>query len=106
MVKTRGKSRTIIPFGKLAAKIKGLSYSRFLLVPGELFYLLREPRNQYDDFAVAVRYVKGNGRIGYLEREVAAVIAPLMDGKKVVIDVTVPLDSSNGCVLQNYQRSK
>lgn len=46
--------------------------------PGCLFYFVREPQNPYDPNAVAIIVNEGYS-IGYLPREVAEKIAPLLD---------------------------
>jgi hypothetical protein len=57
------------------------------LVPGTPVALLREPENPADPFAVAVWLVEGSGprwRLGYLDRTVAARIAPRLDAGAVI----------------------
>lgn len=46
--------------------------------PGEPLALVREPDNEHDPRAIAVRY--GNLKLGYLRRAIAARIAPNIDG--------------------------
>jgi len=57
-----------------------------MLGPGDRVTLLREPTNRRDPHAVALFSVEGR-QIGYLNREIAKIVAPLMDADLAVLAV-------------------
>ncbi len=78
-----------VPVEGFFAKVMGLTFDDRLaraanLKPGEFLKLVREPHNKYDKNAVAV-YSPAidnphpDGHLGYIRKELAACIAPLMD---------------------------
>lgn len=67
---------------------------RFLkrLKPGQPVFLVREPENEYDPDAIAVRDMKGNS-LGYLRATIARQLAPAMDrGTRYLASIHAVLD--------------
>jgi len=63
--------------------------------------LVPEPENQYDSNAIAVHVATGNGikHIGYIKKELAATIAPLMEGEPLMCridEITGGFETSDG----------
>ena len=69
--------------------IKGVQYYRGVAYPGEFVHLTREPHNQYDKNAVRVDNLQ-MGQVGHLAREVAQILAPLLDSRKANVEATIP----------------
>ncbi|MBQ6395373.1 MAG: DEAD/DEAH box helicase, partial [Atopobiaceae bacterium] len=69
------------------------------LAPGEELFVMRDPDNPYDPNAIALVTMMGE-QVGFLRRQIAAHIAPLMDGgvcyRAEVLDVTGGGDRSVG----------
>ena len=64
----------------LYSKIRGTSYTQELvktLKLGEELNLVRDPGNQYDANCIAVN--SATGQVGYISKELAETLAPLMD---------------------------
>jgi len=72
----------------IEARLAGVSFGNRQamiaeLQPGDQLWLLREPNNSYDRNAIQV--VNGEGEcVGYLPRDLAALMAPLLDHDGVV----------------------
>ncbi len=70
------------------------------VVPGRRGQLVREPHNPADALAVAVWVgddAAGRWRLGYLDRAVAARIAPMLDrGDQFVVEVEEAIDEPSG----------
>jgi hypothetical protein len=82
-----------------------LSYSRAQIA----IKLERQPHNQYDTFAIAVVAKvkrKGEAIIGYINRQLAATLAPIMDGGRQIIvnrfDITGGGDKVHGCNISYF----
>lgn len=89
-------------------KVVGVTYENrqetiAKLVGNEPCRLVPEPENPYDVNAIAVHVATENGvkHIGYLKRELAATVAPLMEGESLMckIDaITGGFETSNSGV--------
>jgi len=74
--------------------IKGLQHYRGVAHPGEYVNLVREPNNLYDRNAIRVLNLD-QMQVGHIQKEVAAVLAPLMDDRRglATIEATIPRPS-------------
>ncbi|MFA6293999.1 MAG: HIRAN domain-containing protein [Victivallales bacterium] len=72
--------------GIIHSHLTGPEYEPIQLNSGEKLILEREPENRND--ANAIKVMNGGGRIGYLNRQDAVWLAPLMDGWLVELKVT------------------
>lgn len=82
----------------LYSKIRGTSYTQELikkLNSGEELYLVRYPDNPYDANCIAVN--SATGQVGYISKDLAKTLAPLMDsGTTLCCFVTVIIGGNNG----------
>ena len=65
----------------LYSKIRGTSYTQELvrtLNLGDELSLIRDPNNQYDANCITVN--TSDGKVGFISKELATTLAPLMDG--------------------------
>ena len=67
--------------GLAMAEIVGVQHYRGTIHPGETGTVRRQPSNPYDRNAIAVYSPHGGIQVGHIKREVAAVLAPLMDSR-------------------------
>ena len=75
--------------GEIETIVMGMQYHDDAITPGERANLDREPENRLDTCAIRVE----NGlfdHVGYLPRQVAAWLAPLVDAGSVRVDGYVP----------------
>jgi SWI/SNF-related matrix-associated actin-dependent regulator of chromatin subfamily A3 len=74
--------------------IKGLQHYRGVAHPGEYVNLVRELNNHYDRNAIRVLNLD-QMQVGHIQKEVAAVLAPLMDDRRglATIEATIPRPS-------------
>ena len=72
-------------------RIVGIRYYRGEAHPGEFVNLRREPHNPYDRNAIRVDNMH-NEKVGHIKRELAAVLAPLMDRypEALTLDASIP----------------
>ena len=91
----------------LICKVAGVSYENRQDVIGQLIgnepcRIMPEPENKYDPNALAVHVAVAPGQIahvGYVPRELAAQIAPHLEGEAVMVDlleITGGFEFSNG----------
>jgi SWI/SNF-related matrix-associated actin-dependent regulator of chromatin subfamily A3 len=73
--------------GSANAEIVGIKYYSGIISPGETGTVRRQPRNPYDANAIAVYTPQGGVQVGHIKREVAAVLAPLMDSAGLRLEV-------------------
>lgn len=59
------------------------------LVEGQMLLLEREPANQFDEFAIKVLDPETGTHLGYVAKEVAAELAPIMDANTHVFECLV-----------------
>jgi SWI/SNF-related matrix-associated actin-dependent regulator of chromatin subfamily A3 len=81
--------------GEIETHIAGRQYREASVEPGEHVNLEREPENEHDGNAIRVE----NGHcehLGYLPRERAEWLAPLMDADEVRIEGYVPEQAEPG----------
>ena len=93
----QGGDGTLMPFARelvvLECQIAGTSYLDLeevepLLNPDDKFYLVREPQNEHDQFAVAI-YNADKVKLGYLPRSKNESVARLLDAGKLLFAVLV-----------------
>jgi single-stranded-DNA-specific exonuclease len=79
---------------RMYVKVAGVTFdSRQSLIAklrgNEPCRIVPEPENPYDKNALAVQVAMGEGveHIGYVPRELAAQIAPLLDGESVMVSI-------------------
>lgn len=72
--------------------IKGIRYYNGVAHEGEYVHLNREPSNVYDRNAIRVDNLSMQ-KVGHIQKEVAAALAPLMDSNKATIEATIPRPS-------------
>ena len=77
----------------LECQIAGTSYLDLeevepLLKPDDKFYLVREPQNEHDQFAVVI-YTAEKVKLGYLPRSKNESVARLLDAGKLLFAVLV-----------------
>ncbi|KAJ3329772.1 hypothetical protein HDU93_000786, partial [Gonapodya sp. JEL0774] len=109
-----------VEIGSFRSKVVGCRYYNGMAFVGEATLLVREPTNRYDANAIRVDNVAGT-QVGHIPREIASIVAPLMDDKSVRLEGTVagnkgvyemPLDLSffsqpeNAPRLLNHLRSR
>ncbi|CAH2074061.1 unnamed protein product [Thlaspi arvense] len=75
--------------GFVIANIVGLKYYAGRINGRELVGLVREPLNQYDQNAIRVLNMR-SVQVGHIERTVAAVLSPLIDSHRIVVEGIVP----------------
>eukprot|EP01018_Ginkgo_biloba_P028525 Gb_13232 [translate_table: standard] len=75
--------------GFITVQIVGLSHYTGTVNGREMVGLVREPTNLHDSNAIKVVNMRGE-QVGYLERSVAAVLAPLTDEGLILIEGIVP----------------
>lgn len=92
-----GKIANIIETGGLAlpfentiylqsVKVAGMKYyvkEEFILLKGDKIRLRREPKNEYDKYAIEL-FTVNNEKIGYIPRTNNKIFARLMDGGKML----------------------
>lgn len=92
-----GKIANIIETGGLAlpfentiylqsVKVAGMKYyikEGFVLLKGDKIRLRREPKNEYDKYAIEI-FTVNNEKIGYIPRTNNKIFARLMDGGKML----------------------
>lgn len=79
----REKMKTI---GTIHSSLAGLEYTSAQVNAGDKLILEREPQNQHDKNAIKV--MNGRERVGYLNRQDAVWLAPLMDGGLIELKAT------------------
>lgn len=87
MLETKVLPRTIV------TRVVGVSYGNRQQViaslnKGEAVYLVRDPENNHDTNAVEI-VCKDQQQIGFLNRDMAALIAPVLDGCEGVLRASV-----------------
>ena len=75
--------------GFIIANIVGLKYYSGRINGRELVGLVREPSNLYDENAIRVLNTRSL-QVGHIERAVAAVLSPLIDSGKILVEGIVP----------------
>ncbi|KAJ0266374.1 putative SWI/SNF-related matrix-associated actin-dependent regulator of chromatin subfamily A member 3-like 1 [Hirschfeldia incana] len=75
--------------GFIIANIVGLKYYSGRINGRELVGLIREPSNLYDENAIRVLNTR-SVQVGHIERAVAAVLSPLIDSRKILVEGIVP----------------
>ncbi|CAH8382148.1 unnamed protein product [Eruca vesicaria subsp. sativa] len=75
--------------GFIIANIVGLKYYSGRINGRELVGLVREPTNLYDENAIRVLNTR-SVQVGHIERAVAAVLSPLIDSHKILVEGIVP----------------
>ncbi|KAL0983800.1 hypothetical protein UPYG_G00132950 [Umbra pygmaea] len=85
---------TDVLFGNLRGSVVGLRYYTGVVNKGEMVSLVREPRNPYDSNAVMVANVSGS-QVGHIKRELATVLASVMDNKLARVEGVVPYGVTN-----------
>ncbi|XP_062381444.1 helicase-like transcription factor [Sardina pilchardus] len=81
-------------FGNIQGTVVGLRYYTGVVNKGEMVSLVRQPQNPYDRNAVMVANVYGS-QVGHIKKELAAAMAPIMDGKLGKIEGVVPYGETN-----------
>ena len=79
--------------GEIETEIVGMQYHKAKVFPGEQINLEREAKNAHDRRAIRVE----NGQfepVGYLPRNMASWLAPLIDQGKIHLDGYVPQSST------------
>lgn len=71
--------------GFVIANIVGLKYYSGRINGRELVGLIREPSNLYDENAIRVLNTR-SVQVGHIERAVAAVLSPLIDSHKILVE--------------------
>ncbi|KAL0736557.1 hypothetical protein Bca4012_012767 [Brassica carinata] len=74
--------------GFVIANIVGLKYYSGRINGRELVGLIREPSNLYDENAIRVLNTR-SVQVGHIERAVAAVLSPLIDSHKILVEVHI-----------------
>ncbi|KAL9237912.1 hypothetical protein vseg_012405 [Gypsophila vaccaria] len=75
--------------GFIIANIVGVEHYSGRIIGRESVGLVREPLNTYDGNAIKVLNTRGN-QVGHIERNVAKVIAPLLDSDVIIVAGIVP----------------
>lgn len=83
-----------VSFGYIQGTVVGLRYYTGVVNRGEMVSLVREPQNPYDRNAVMVANVYGR-QVGHIKKELAAAMAPIMDGNLAKIEGVVPYGETN-----------
>ncbi|OMP07801.1 SNF2-related protein [Corchorus olitorius] len=81
--------------GFVIANIVGLKYYRGRINGREMVGLVREPLNPYDPNAIKVLNTK-TLQVGHIQRDVAAVLAPLIDSNIISVEGIVPNSRNAG----------
>jgi hypothetical protein len=76
--RARGSTGEEMCYGYLTANIVGIQYYGGVVNQGESIDLLRDTRNLYDKNAIRVDSVLSKQKIGFLKRDIAKALAPLM----------------------------
>ncbi|KAF9592159.1 hypothetical protein IFM89_012588, partial [Coptis chinensis] len=85
--------------GFVVVRIVGLQHYSGRITGREMIGLVREPLNPYDSNAIKVLNMR-SAQVGYVERDCAAVFAPLMDAGLITLEGIVP---STPGVKQRYR---
>jgi hypothetical protein len=75
--------------GEIETSVVGMQYHDAAIAPGERANLEREPVNRHDSNAIRVENALFD-QVGYIPRQVAAWLAPLLDSGRIWIDACVP----------------
>lgn len=75
-------------YGTITSNVVGVQYYKGLVDVGEQVRLIREPRNRYDQNAIAVQNI-GHTQVGHLPRQIAAKLAPHIDAGLITIEGTM-----------------
>lgn len=75
--------------GRCTADIVGVQHYRGTISPGEIGTVRRQKNNPYDSNAIAIYSPHSGIQIGHIKREVAAVLARLMDGGSLHLEPRV-----------------
>uniref|UniRef100_A0A4W5KQX9 Helicase like transcription factor n=1 Tax=Hucho hucho TaxID=62062 RepID=A0A4W5KQX9_9TELE len=81
-------------FGSLRGSVVGLRYYTGVVNKGEMVSLVRQPQNPYDRNAVMVANVYGS-QVGHIKRELAALLANIMDNNLARVEGVVPFGVKN-----------
>ncbi|KAK2981079.1 hypothetical protein RJ640_012034 [Escallonia rubra] len=81
--------------GFVIANIVGLQYYTGTIRGREMVGLVREPSNPYDPNAIRVMNTRAE-QVGHVERNVARVLAPLVDEESIAIEGIVPNTPAKG----------
>eukprot|EP00698_Gefionella_okellyi_P006269 TRINITY_DN15654_c0_g1_i1.p1 TRINITY_DN15654_c0_g1~~TRINITY_DN15654_c0_g1_i1.p1 ORF type:complete len:931 (-),score=182.33 TRINITY_DN15654_c0_g1_i1:60-2561(-) len=76
-------------------KIVGIRYYAGIVTSGENVTLQRQPDNAYDSNAIRAMNILGH-QVGHLPREVAAVLAKMLDDKLIRVEGTIICQSFDG----------
>eukprot|EP01105_Mastigella_eilhardi_P021392 TRINITY_DN5178_c0_g1_i6.p1 TRINITY_DN5178_c0_g1~~TRINITY_DN5178_c0_g1_i6.p1 ORF type:complete len:816 (+),score=189.31 TRINITY_DN5178_c0_g1_i6:22-2448(+) len=79
--------------GVVTVNVVGMRYYTGVVSPNESVLLVREQTNIYDRNAIAVHNVV-HDQVGHINREDAAVLAPLVDSGRVRVEGTLPAQKS------------
>ena len=71
--------------GSIETQIVGMQYHEATVRPGEKIYLEREPENPYDPNTILVKNASFQP-VGYLPREMAVWLAPLLDAGEIWVE--------------------
>uniref|UniRef100_A0A673Y8A3 Helicase like transcription factor n=1 Tax=Salmo trutta TaxID=8032 RepID=A0A673Y8A3_SALTR len=85
---------TGVLFGSLRGSVVGLRYYTGVVNKGEMVSLVRQPQNPYDRNAVMVANVYGS-QVGHIKRELAALLANIMDNNLARVEGVVPFGVKN-----------
>ncbi|XP_056152063.1 helicase-like transcription factor [Lampris incognitus] len=81
-------------FGHLQGTVVGLRYYTGVVNRGEMVALVRQPQNKYDCNAVMVANMYGT-QVGHIKRELAAVMASIMDNNLAKVEGEVYSGTNN-----------
>ncbi|XP_030463667.2 putative SWI/SNF-related matrix-associated actin-dependent regulator of chromatin subfamily A member 3-like 1 [Syzygium oleosum] len=81
--------------GFIIANIVGIRHYSGTISGREMVGLVREPLNPYDENAIKVLNTR-TVQVGHVERDVAAVLAPLIDSRLISVEGIVPNTRSGG----------
>ncbi|KAJ8759948.1 hypothetical protein K2173_010804 [Erythroxylum novogranatense] len=88
-------SNEVYLVGFVMANIVGVQYYSGRITGRELVGLVREPLNPFDSNAIKVLNTR-SVQVGHVERSVAAVLSPLIDNSRIIVEGIVPNSRSNG----------
>ncbi|KAL1918032.1 uncharacterized protein VTP21DRAFT_3298 [Calcarisporiella thermophila] len=74
-----------VEFGHLLTRIVGIRYYTGIINVGEMTVFKREPHNPYDENAIRVDNMS-QLQVGHIPRDKAAILAPLLDAKRLVME--------------------
>ena len=80
---------SLMPAGFVSGSVVGIRCYDGEAHPGEYVELVREPNNPYDSNAVRVDNLSGQ-KVGHIQRELAAALAPIVDQNIAKLDGTIP----------------